>query len=436
VRNHNRAFYVPKLYYLLFFGAIGALAPFFNIYLQQRGLSGMEIGLLGSLAPLVALAANPFWGAIADRFCVHRRVLAGCVFAAGLLSIPFLFVNGFLPILLVNLLLIFFRAPVPALLDTAVMGMIAGGGASYGRQRLFGSLGFLLTSFGLGRVMAPDSLGPIFWVHGALLAVGCTILSLRLPFPDHKGAGERGAGEKAPGMWRGLRLMAGQRRYMSFLAMSAFLGFGAACFSSFVGLRLLSLGGTNSQVGLAFALNALTEIPIMYMGARLSRRFGQTQLMLTGVLGLAAAYALAGIAQTPLLVLGAMAMIGVFNGAYWSNVVVFATESVPPHLRATGLSLVGAAQGGLGWALGGITGGVLWDAFGGTVVLLTGAASLLVGAAIFALGQRGAQQGTAQGMFRELAPGVQRHGQAGAPLAAALGVGTPADEPLVGESLS
>jgi hypothetical protein len=30
----------------------------------------------------------------------------------------------------------------------------------------------------------------------------------------------------------------------------------------------------------------------------------------------------------------------------------------------------------------------LWDAFGGTAVLLTGAASLLIGAGIFLLGQR------------------------------------------------
>jgi PPP family 3-phenylpropionic acid transporter len=183
-------------------------------------------------------------------------------------------------------------------------------------------------------------------------------------------------------------MLAGQRRYISLLIMSVFVGFGAACFVNFVGLRLLSLGGNSGQVGLAFALNALTEIPVMYIGGRLLLRFGKTKLLLGGLFGLAAAYALAGLAPTPLLVLLAMSMNGIFNGAYWTNLVVFANESAPSRLRATGLSLVGAAQGGLGWALGGVTGGVLWDAFGGTTVLLTGAASLAIGGVIFLLGQR------------------------------------------------
>lgn len=139
-----------------------------------------------------------------------------------------------------------------------------------------------------------------------------------------------------------------------------FVGFGAACYANFAGLRLISLGGSSGQVGLAFALGALTEVPVMYLGARLALRFGTVKLLLGGLLGLAAVYALAGLAPTP-------------------------------TLHATGMSLVGAAQGGLGVALGGVTAGILWDALGGTAVLLTGAASLAIGAGIFLQGQRQAK---------------------------------------------
>ena len=59
--------WVAKLYYLIFFTAIGAIAPFFNVYLGAQGLSGTEIGLIGSLPPIMALLANPFWGAVAAR---------------------------------------------------------------------------------------------------------------------------------------------------------------------------------------------------------------------------------------------------------------------------------------------------------------------------------------------------------------------------------
>ncbi len=373
--------WAAKLYYFSFFAALGAIAPFFNIFLQQRGLSGTEIGLLGSLAPLVSLFANPFWGALSDRYQLHQVVLAICVLAAGILSVPFIWLNGFWPILLLLLAMIFFRTPVPPLLDTAVMGMLAQNGASYGRQRLFGSIGFLLTSYGLGQIMAADNLDLIFWVHGGLLALGCTMLSFLLPFHRHND-------ESGASLWQGLRLLAGQRPYVTFLLMTVFFGFGSACFMNFVGLRLLSLGGDSGQVGLAFALNATTEIPVMFMGARLLAVLGLSNMLIVGLLGLAAAYFFAGLADSPPLVLAAMAMVGFFSGTYWMALVGYANQSAPPQLRATGQSLVGAAQAGLGWAIGGVSGGILWDLYGGTAVLLAAGTSLLIGAAIFILGQQ------------------------------------------------
>jgi len=372
--------WVAKLYYFSFYAAIGALAPFFNIFLQQRGLSGTEIGLLGSLPPLIALAANPFWGAVADRWQIHQKVLALCVFAAGLLTLPFVWLYSFWPLLFLVMLMIFFRTPVPALLDTAVMGMMTRTGASYGRQRLFGSIGFLAVSYGLGQVLTADHLDAIFWVHGGLLIFGCTALSFLLPMERHTG--------EHTNLLQGLRVLAGQRRYMSFLLMNVLFGFGAACFVNFIGLRLLLMGGTEAQVGQAFALNALTEIPIMFVGARLMSRFSLTQLMVVGMIGLGIAYILAGLAGSPFLIMVAMVTIGFSGGAFWMAVVAYANETAPPGLQATGQSLVGAAQGGLGWALGSITGGLLWDNLGGTVVLMVAGLSMFVGALVFSLGQR------------------------------------------------
>ena len=82
----------------------------------------------------------------------------------------------------------------------------------------------------------------------------------------------------------------------------------------------------------------------MFMGARLTDRFGTVNLLLVGIFGLAASYAFAGLAPTPNMILVAMAMVGFFSGAFWMNLVIFANQSAPPQLRATGQSLVGAAQ--------------------------------------------------------------------------------------------
>ena len=92
--------WAAKLYYFMFFAAIGGIAPFFNIYLSNQGLSGAQIGLLGSLPPIAALLANPFWGAVADRWRIQRGVMALCTLGAGLLTLPFLWVTDFVPLLI------------------------------------------------------------------------------------------------------------------------------------------------------------------------------------------------------------------------------------------------------------------------------------------------------------------------------------------------
>ncbi|MBK8049243.1 MAG: MFS transporter [Anaerolineales bacterium] len=373
--------WVAKLYYLAFFASLGAMAPYFNLFLLSRGFSGTEIGLLGSIPPMISLAANPFWNGIADRWKIHRLVLATCVLMAGLVSFPFIWTTGFGPMLVLVIAMIFFRTPVMALVDSTVMATVAITGDSYGKQRLFGSIGFLAASLLLGRLLTPDTLSNIFVVQGLLLAVVCTGLSFLLPMA-HLAEGEKGH------LWAGLRTLARQRAYVGFLLMNILMGFGAACFINFVGLKMAAMGASESDIGFAFALNALTEIPIFFIGARLLARFGFAQLIIAGLIGLAIAYGSIGVATSLPVVFVMMSTIGFSFGAFWMAVVAFANETAPPGLRATGQSLVGAAQGGLGWALGAITGGILWDATNGTVVLLTGAVSLLAGALIFWIGQR------------------------------------------------
>ncbi|MCS6826967.1 MAG: MFS transporter [Caldilinea sp.] len=366
--------WVAKLYYFAFFAAIGALAPFFNIHLSNQGLSGAQIGLLGSIPPIIALLANPFWGAIADRWQIHQQVLALCALGAGLLTLPFLWVSGFWPLLLLVILMIFFRAPVPSLLDSAVIDMAARTGAGYGRQRLFGSIGFVAFSYGLGRLLSPRDMDAIFWLHGLLLAVVCAGLSLLLPI-------ERLASR--PKLLSGLAQLWRQPGYPNFLLMNVLMGAGAASFIGFIGLHLLALGGSEAEVGMVYALNAVTEIPILFIGSLLLARVRTKALIAIGLVGFAAVYIVMALSPAPIYILSVAPLLGVLYASFWMAVVDYAAQSAPAGLRATGQALVGAAQGGLGWAIGAIVGGLLWDVSGGSAVLWGAAALMLLAALVY-----------------------------------------------------
>jgi len=76
--------------------------------------------------------------------------------------------------------------------------------------------------------------------------------------------------------------------------------------------------------------------------------------------------------------------LGVVYAGFWIAVVDYATESAPASMRATAQSLVGAAQGGLGWSIGALAGGLLWGYAGGAAVLWSASLLMLLAALVYA----------------------------------------------------
>jgi PPP family 3-phenylpropionic acid transporter len=376
----NRGLFVAIVYYLLFFGAVGCFVPFFNIYLEAKGLTGVEIGWLGSIAPLIALAAHPFWGAVADRWQIHRLVLALCALMAGLVSLFFLQVSGFWPLMILVTALAFFRNPIGSIVDSTIIDLVKQTQSSYGRQRLWGTIGFVLATFVLGQLLTPTNLNLIFWLHGGLLAIACVGLSFLLPTSS--------APYKA-GLLQGLRALTGQGGYLSFLIAMILLGMGISGYIGFLGLHILALGGSEAQVGFAWTANVLPEVVLMYFGARWLVHYSHKRLIIIGFLGFAFVWMLVALAPTPWLVIAVLPGMGLCFGFFWVAAVSYASEAAPPGLSATAQTLMGAAQSGLGWCLGSVVAGYLWDRTNGHVVFFFSASAFFLAAFIFWLGNRG-----------------------------------------------
>jgi PPP family 3-phenylpropionic acid transporter len=359
VQSARRGLIIARLYYFCFFAAIGAFVPFFNIFLEQRGLSGTQIGWLGSIPPLIALAAGPFWSGIADRWQIHRLVLTFCIAVAGIISVLFLQATTLPALLFLVIVLFFFRAPIAPLLDSAVVEMLPAVNASYGRQRLWGSVGFILATYGLGQLVNGGNLAWAFWIHGLLLTVACAGLSLFLPLPS--------SAERVD-LIGGLRTMVGHAQYRGFLLACILLGIGAAGMMNFMGLYVLALGGTQAQVGLTFAVNALAEIPIMYAGGGWFARHGNARLALWGSIGFATVWTMMAFVQTPVQLIAVASLVGVSFGIFWIAAVGYAGEQAPKGMSATAQALMGAALFGLGWSLGALIAGSLWQWTNGHVL--------------------------------------------------------------------
>lgn len=68
-------------FYAAYFLVAGVVLPFWPLYLQARGLSVTEIGLMLGLTLMLRAAAGPFVGRFADRRDSMRGPLVACAFA-------------------------------------------------------------------------------------------------------------------------------------------------------------------------------------------------------------------------------------------------------------------------------------------------------------------------------------------------------------------
>jgi MFS family permease len=186
----------------------------------------------------------------------------------------------------------------------------------------------------------------------------------------------------------GFRKLTAQRSYLSFLGAMALLGIGTSSYVNFLGLHMLALGGNETAVGLAWAANGIFEFPVMLLGARWFARFRYGRVILFAFAGYVLVWLAMAMVTAPAQLVLLCGLTGVCYGMLWVSAVNYASEAAPPGLGATAQALVGAAQAGIGWSLGAVIAGYLWDASGGSAVFLVAALAAGAGGVLFWLGNR------------------------------------------------
>ena len=371
-RKTRLSLWNAKLFYLFFYGAIGFYITFFNIYLQDKGLSGTQIGWLNSIPPLIALVGNPFWGAIADRFRIHRLTAGFMALFAGFITLGFLIADQYWFLLLLVILLYFHRDPILSFIDSSAMALVTETGSDYGRIRLWGSIGFITASFGLGKLLTNAPLELMFWLQAAFLGIGCTALALLMPIRK----------QIRPKILKGIGHLLRQRKSASFFASNILFGMGLI-FLQFMGLHMLALEATNAQIGLLFAAKASLEVPMMFLGGSFFNRFSNRWLVILGYVGQGIILVGLALAQSPTVLIWIISLTGVPFAIYRVATVAYANEIAPEGMETTTLSISNAGIFGLGNSLGSILYGYIWDFADGHAIIWAAATATLLAVIVF-----------------------------------------------------
>ena len=342
-------------FYAAYFLVAGVALPFWPLFLQARGLSVTEIGLMLGLTLMLRAAAGPFIGRFADRRDSTRRPLVACALATLLVAAAFFWTWGFWPIFAVSTVFTLIYAGVLPLGETIALRTVSAE-SGYGRVRLWGSVSYLVAAAAGGAVLEIEAVPSAELILTMVLATIVVMIAGSLAMPDARGGG-------APPAAPILRLLGERRFRLMVLATTAIHG-AHAVFYGFSTLHWLSAGLSEWVIGLLWAGGVMAEVIFFACNAPLLRRIGPV-----GLLGAAAA---AGTVRWAVLALTteiwvlalAQCLHALSFGAMHLGAMVFIARTVPAGSSNTAQALFAATTNGLGLGAGLLLAGLLYAAWG------------------------------------------------------------------------
>ena len=159
-----------RLYYFWYFAAAGIYFPYGSLYFKEIHLDGARIGLLLSLGPLAGALLPPLWGLLSDRHGLRKPLLIASLTISTIVA-PFLpLFSTFMMLLLAVVLLSLALSPSVPLADATTLEWLRRHGGTFGGIRMYGSIGFLISSLTLGFVFQGQRIVWLFPIYGAVLA--------------------------------------------------------------------------------------------------------------------------------------------------------------------------------------------------------------------------------------------------------------------------
>lgn len=365
-----------RLFYFLYYGAVGITLGYLPSYLRSLGLSGSQVAVAVSVQSLFTILVPLGWGYAADRSGAPVRLLRLASFGAAASYPLLLAAGGFGQVLSILALHSLFVTAIIALADGVAVVEAKKPKGDYAKIRLWGSLGFAVAAWCFGLWLGSGGAISSAIVVAALIMGAYWLIALTIR--------EEGRSEQVqrPAL-RDVGSLVRRPELIIFFAAAALHYGSLAPYHVFFAIHLGDLGISPSWVGVGFAAAVLTEIGVMW-GSRGILTRAPLGVLLAASSGIGALrLLLTGLAESGLAIATIQSLHGFGFGLFFVGSIAYLEQEVPPMLRATGRAIFSALAFGVGGMGGNLIAGTLYDLGGGRLAFLTCAAIDLLAVALF-----------------------------------------------------
>jgi MFS transporter, PPP family, 3-phenylpropionic acid transporter len=340
-------------FYLLSFFGLGSISPLLSVYLADvQKLSGTQIGTILSIGPIIMIFFQPLWGMISDATNSPPKVLAFTTGIAGIFGCGYLVFNEYSFFIITAILIAIFQSAMIPVSDSISIKYATKHRYNYGNIRLFGSLGFGLAVFIMGR-LSENTPKVIFYAFFITLMLA-SFLAFRLP--------KENAMSKVK-LLSGIKELLTLRKFIIFLFIT-FLIFGPNLANNFYfGLFVNELGGSYTGIGIAFLIAVLSEIPFMRVSGRWIQKLGLLEVAaIAGTISMIRWFFYFLDPSLPLVYASAI-LQGLSVGLFIPAGLQYIRDITPTHITVTAVTIYSAIGNGLGNWFSTFFGGIIYDKY-------------------------------------------------------------------------
>lgn len=342
-------------FYLFYFASLGALVPYWGLYLKGRGFSVVEIGELVAILMATKIVAPNIWGWIADH-TGHRMLIvkAACLMATLSFAAVFMATGYGSLALVIAVFSFFWNAALPQF-EATTLNHLGADTHRYSSIRLWGSIGFIFTAAGLGPAL--DHFGT------DLLPVVLVVLFL-LIWLNSLTVPEQAAGhlELSP---EPIGRVLKRPEVISLLVLCFLLQASHGPYYAFFTIYLEDYGYSRGVIGQLWALGVVAEIIVFLMMHRWMPRFGARRLMLATVVLTTVRWLLVAAFPEQRWLIALSQTLHAFSfGVYHAVAIHLFHEWFKGRHQGRGQALYSSVSFGAGGAAGSLASGYLWDGVG------------------------------------------------------------------------
>ncbi|MCB2153772.1 MFS transporter [bacterium] len=345
----------------LAFAMIGLYFPMFPLYFRSIGLSPSQIAILMAVPGVSTLLANQIWGYLTDVQLNRRTVIALMCLVASVTAVLFPRFETFGALLIMMGVNSFFSDGRIPMVNAMVLANRKGE-ERFGPIRLCGSMAFVLSTILAGRLSDMEGGPGIRVIFPMLVVVNLSWAAMMYFVKDFPlGQGRKVAPDRRVSILQVQRILLRKPVVRSFLIFVLIFQLAHHISLIFQGLLIKDVGGSTTDVAIAYSIGAVAEMIIFIFSRKLLASVRLMPLLLAAALAQIIRWALVFTFPTVPVIFATNCLHMFTFGLMYLTAVVFMNREVPPEVRSSGQTILAIVYGSFGMILGPLLGSIIFQ---------------------------------------------------------------------------